>query len=310
MDTVIFKYSGNEDCVRIRIIVEDNVIVDDYMSGSPGSWEYSHKHYPTHGIATVEFLDCSGNQLVRTTIYIDPSGVVFDTCTGEPVRNATATLYYWSEFGWKKAEPKTHFDDVVPNPQTTDFGGGYGWDVTPRIIYKVKVIKSGYNDAESVNITTLPITNLNIPLMPVGGCLQPYVISSDSTGAEKNVFVLNEDIYCHAGNLPPDQVMDIYIVPNKAWSVGDSIGTDISDGLNTVSTDSFGSIPTTKIWPAPLTAGEYDIVVDVDRDGILDVNEPVDDFTLNDGVEIIPEFPLIAIPVISLLAILAILNRR
>ncbi len=113
----------------------------------------------------------------------------------------------------------------------------------------------------------------------------PYVVSSDASGAEWNTFDLSDDVYCYAGNLPyNDPDVDIYVVPNAEWSVGDSIGPDVSsDGVNTASTDSSGNISTTLIWPAPLTAGDYDIIVDLNQDGFLNASEPVDDVTLGEA---------------------------
>jgi hypothetical protein len=43
--------------------------------------------------------------------------------------------------------------------------------------------------------------------------------------------------------------------------------------VNTVSTDSSGNIDVTEIWPSPLDAGQYDIIVDWDQDGELDESE-------------------------------------
>lgn len=192
-DEVHFEYFGSEPGVKIRIINESGeVVVEGSMSGSAGNWYYDYTFYPEHGRMTVEFLDCNNNQLESVIIYVDPSGVVFDSCTGEPVGGATVTLYYKTagEY-WELAEPGIFDpeDGKVTNPQTTDSGGGYGWDVVNGT-YKVVVNKDDYIDAESIEVTVPPpVTNLNIGLMPVGGCqAQPYVVSSDSSGDGKKCF--------------------------------------------------------------------------------------------------------------------------
>ena len=139
---------------------------------------------------------------------------------------------------------------------------------------------------------------------------EPFVVSSDNTGTEKNVFDLNEDVYCYAGNLPAsDPTVDIYIVPNRVWSVNDPIGSDVSGGFETVFTDVFGDIGATLIWTPPVTAGKYDIIVDVNQDGILDANEPVDGLTM-EGFEEIPEFPTVVIPVVTILGLMFLFQRR
>ncbi|WP_135606361.1 PEF-CTERM sorting domain-containing protein [Methanococcoides sp. NM1] len=137
-----------------------------------------------------------------------------------------------------------------------------------------------------------------------------YVVSSDVGGTEKNVFDLDENVYCYAGNLPAnDPAVDIYVVPDQSWSVGDSIGADVSGGVETVATDGAGLIGVTEIWTQPLTVGDYDIIVDVDQDGVLDANEAVDGMTLQ-GFEAIPEFPTIAIPIVAIIGLAFLLQRR
>ena len=138
---------------------------------------------------------------------------------------------------------------------------------------------------------------------------EAYVRSSSGTGTEKNVFAQGEEVYCYAGNLPAnDPAVDIYVVPNKECSVNDRIESDV--GNKTASTDGSGIIDVTHIWIAPLTAGNYDIIVDVDHNGVLDAGEPVDSFTIEVDSEEIPEFPTLAIPIIAMLCLAFIFQRR
>jgi hypothetical protein len=62
---------------------------------------------------------------------------------------------------------------------------------------------------------------------------------------------------------------------------------------NPVSSDSSGNIPPTAVWSGPLTLGKYDVVVDVNGNGVYD--EVVDALDDNDvevtaGFFVIPEF--------------------
>ena len=146
---------------------------------------------------------------------------------------------------------------------------------------------------------------------PMPYAAEAYVRSSNSTGTEKNIFAQGENVYCYAGDLPAnDPAVDIYVVPNREWFVNDPIGSDVGDGNETVSTDGSGIIDVTQVWIAPLTAGDYDIIVDVDQDGVLDACEPVDSITIEVGLEEIPEFPILAIPIISILCLAFIFQRR
>lgn len=139
---------------------------------------------------------------------------------------------------------------------------------------------------------------------------QSHVVSSDATGKEKNIFDMNENVYCYAGNLPANTEVKIYVVDNKDdWKVGDSL-IDVSNGEKTVTTNSSGGVwPPENIWSSPLTAGKYDIVVDIDNIGFLDPGEPIDSWTTT-GFEPIPEFTTIAIPVAIVLGLIFLISRR
>lgn len=146
----------------------------------------------------------------------------------------------------------------------------------------------------------------NIVVMPVS---VPYVVSSDDTGTEQNRFELTDDVYCYAGNLPISTDVDIYVVANKdVWNDGDGL-TDVSGGYETKTTESDGSIAATKIWSATLIEGEYDIVVDTNRNGEWNTGEPIDS-EVDVGFTAVPEFTTIAIPVAAVLGLVFLFSRR
>ncbi len=135
------------------------------------------------------------------TLY-DPSGIVSDKQTGQPVVGATVTLYQVP--GW---EPKTGPDDARPNTcesnlskpagatwsqpaptalgivanpevtvtapkisyQQTTAAGYYGWDV-PQGCWYVTVAAAGYEPFTSPVVGIPPaVTDLDLALTPVGG---------------------------------------------------------------------------------------------------------------------------------------------
>jgi hypothetical protein len=87
----------------------------------------------------------------------------------------------------------------------------------------------------------------------------------------------------------------IYIVANDSWRDGASLVDVSHDGYNEVTIHA-----TTNpqyhgpylIWSAPLTIGNYDIVVDENLNGIRDPGESVDDSDVVPGVFVIPDLPL------------------
>lgn len=156
-----------------------------------------------------------------------------------------------------------------------------------------------YPDTEEPTLSTNP--------MPC--TVEAYVRFFNDTGTEKNVFVLEENVSCYAGDLPAnDPAVDIYVVPKRNWSVNDLIGSDVGDGVETVSTDDSGIIDITQIWIAPNISKKYDIIIDVDQDGVLDACEPVDSITIISEEEI-PEFPIL-IPIMTMLCLVFIFQRK
>jgi hypothetical protein len=136
----------------------------------------------------------------------------------------------------------------------------------------------------------------------------PYVVSSDDTGTERNTFDLPQDVYCYAGNIPAGAV-DIYVVANQdVWNDGDELA-DVSGGYETETTETDGSIANTKIWSATLTEGDYDIVVDTNRNGKWNTGEPIDS-EVDVGLSAVLEFTTIAIPVAAVLGLVFLMSRR
>lgn len=104
--------------------------------------------YPHHGVAEIIYtISCPDGSTVETPffIYIDPGGVVKNTA-GEPISEATVTLYYSDD----SDGPFTAVPDgsvlMSPsnrkNPDTTNVNGQFGWDVVTGF-YKVRAEKDG-----------------------------------------------------------------------------------------------------------------------------------------------------------------------
>lgn len=141
---------------------------------------------------------------------------------------------------------------------------------------------------------------------------QSYVVSSDDLGNEKNSFNPSTDnVYCYAGNLPYNKTVKIYIVENKDdWKVGDILTDKSSDGAENKTTNASGGIwPPVNIWALPLDVGQYDIVVDVNQSGTWDAGEPIDS-RITMGLDVIPEFSTIVIPVAAIIGLFLLMRRR
>ena len=171
---------------------------DDYQATIPGAditQDADLVVAATCGISTTE------TTVGHVNLY-DPSGVISDAVSGQPVEAATVTLY--NVPGW---EPKTGPDDDRPNtcqsndskdpgepwdqPAPTDLGvivnpevttvepslsyqhtdnaGAYGWDVWDMSegCWYVEVTAEGYDSLTSPVVGVPPkVTDLNLSLMP------------------------------------------------------------------------------------------------------------------------------------------------
>lgn len=119
-------------------------------------------------------------------------------------------------------------------------------------------------------------------------CL-PTIESCDSTGTKKDSFDPSDTVYANGDGYCPSTTYDLYVVPDTMWTDGMAIpGTSIS-----VSSDSLGNIPPTAVMSSPLTPGKYDIVVDVNGNGVYDADiDALDDndIQVTGGFLVIPEY--------------------
>jgi hypothetical protein len=97
-------------------------------------------------------------------------------------------------------------------------------------------------------------------------------VTDDFTTATP-VYVMHAvTVYCNTEII--DQTLDVYIVPDKNWTVGENITGSILN--TTIKTDSKGKIPATLIWDKPVI-GAYDIIVDLNKNGKYDSSDTCTD---------------------------------
>ncbi|MCB1150245.1 hypothetical protein KDK88_01765 [bacterium] len=101
-------------------------------------------------------------------------------------------------------------------------------------------------------------------------------LSSDVHYVYRDVFDVNEDVYVYVNpvakmrNLGGDRSVAWVIVPHKAvWADQDTlrpVTTPLGDTVQQGCTNAGRRL----VWAAPLTPGQYDVVIDVDQDGLYD----------------------------------------
>ena len=102
------------------------------------------------GIGDLKSIDIN-ERISRTALTdfkfaIDPSGVVINDVSKNPITGATTTIYYRGENGEEILWDAGEYSQF--NPLVTTVYGEYAWDV-PEGFWKVKVSKEGYESKES-----------------------------------------------------------------------------------------------------------------------------------------------------------------
>lgn len=126
--------------------------------------------------------------------------------------------------------------------------------------------------------------------MAMGG---PVVESCNSTGTVKDSFDLGDSVYVKGEGYSPSATYDLYVVNATAWSDGKPIPQRIQGTATTITSDVSGNITVTLVWSSPIAFGNYDIVVDVNRDGYY--NSSIDaldqsNIQIKAGLLVIPEY--------------------
>ncbi len=163
VSSVTYHFSGNDYAAT-----KDQA---GYFYAELNSWSGSGLKEVT---ATVRTTD--GRALtyiiVEVTVLIDPSGIITDAETGNPIVGATVTCekYITTSGIWTTWTT----DPTQANPQLTDTTGHYGWNVEEGT-YRVVATKTGYTpfrttdstDANINTITILPVrTDIDFAMIP------------------------------------------------------------------------------------------------------------------------------------------------
>ena len=129
---------------------------------------------------------------------------------------------------------------------------------------------TGYSPSQPQNVSlnndTAITIKLTLTLKPA-----PTVQSSNSSGAQQNIFNICDTMYVNGSGYPSSSCFDIYVETDTTWTNGTSIPKRVCETATQISSNSNGTIPPTAVWNAPLKLGKYDIVVDVNRNGKYDI---------------------------------------
>jgi len=243
-----------------------------------------------------------------------PSETVYVTVTAT---GKNVTLYVVvDQTTWKDGDPLVDVSDgaetltLNPSPGTQTI---QIWAQTPTagnydIIMDVN--NNGVYDAGTDLIDSELLTGFVVTASPLSQ-LPTTIWSSDNLGNPKDFFATDETVYVTV--TATGQQVTLYIVADKTvWNNCDILN-DVSDGAETLTLDSRGN-QTIQIWASPLAEGIYDIVMDVNNNGIYDAGLDLIDSELVAGF-IVPEITLhnaivvLAIVISNSLILIAKLKR-
>ena len=136
-------------------------------------------------------------------------------------------------------------------------------------------------------------------------CAPPTAASSSITGAHIDRFRVDADVYATGSGFTPGTNVNIHVVPDQDWNDGDQIPQDITGTVETVSVNG-GNIAPVLVWPAPLVVGEYDIVIDANRNGVYDAH--VDGLDSGSPGFVVIDMPSVPVPALAPIGIIALIG--
>ena len=109
---------------------------------------------------------------------------------------------------------------------------------------------------------------MGLPLMPT----LPMVFAADQYGDGINSFLRTQHpVYAAGRNMTPNTDVDLYVVDDVTNWIDEMSLVDVSGGKETATVDGNGEF-LTRVWSSPSLVAPYDIVADVNRNGIFDAD--------------------------------------
>jgi hypothetical protein len=144
-------------------------------------------------------------------------------------------------------------------------------NVTPRDFFN-ELLTSDDDDYNPYNLTP-HFELINQAYIDHGMNYYPKLLSTNGAEIEKNVFSIDEDVYVRLYNCPTNQDVRVYVVYHQDdWANGAVLEDITGLGYKEVTTDVDGNYPDIFLWTITSStfAGKYDIIVDVDNNGLYD----------------------------------------
>jgi hypothetical protein len=204
-----------------------------------------------------------------------------------------------------EVEIQTGSFNIPPTSQTTNPNGSVTltWNLgdlkyneAAAITYQIRMLRCGNvqtnldADVDYLDWEGKP-ASIQLPL-PVVTVPCPSIESVDSDGIQTDVFNLSETMYVVGNGYSPLKNYVLHIVEDvNSWMDEMVIPSRVLGTVTTVSSNSLGNIMVIAGWDPTLNLGKFDIVVDVDNNGIYNMRvDALDDNDVDDtaGFTVIP----------------------
>jgi hypothetical protein len=239
----------------------------------PQSWTYRSSPNPCffRGTATIDGADVEVGDIIGAFVDADAKDDSVNVlCIGKFTITTTGVYGLMNAYG---DDPSTEAKDGADVNETVYFKI---WDASlDRISYAVADGNTQWEIGGSKTVN----------LSATSG------ISADASGNRKDAFELTENIYGKAIlALKATTQYDLYVVYDRSpWSDGDSIPSRLAESESSFTTDASGNMEAGTILYSTPAPGNYDIVIDVNANGIY-----------NDNVDYLDDSPAVGAIVFAL----------
>ena len=237
-------------------------------------------------------------------VYADPelckptadTGGSYEGCVNEPVTlngsGSTAQVGTIVAWDWD-LDNDGEFDDA--------FGETVQWTWNSAGTFDI-----GLEVTSSDSLTLTDEASTTVEIEVCGGGVVTAA-SSSITGVPIDLYRVDADVYAIGSGFATGTNVDIHVVPYQNWNDGDPIPADITGSVETVSVNGNGNVGPVLVWQAPLVIGEYDIVIDANRNGVYDASTDGLDGG-SPGFVVIRGTPPASVPVLTPIGIIALIG--
>jgi len=133
----------------------------------------------------------------------------------------------------------------------------------------------------------------------------PSAASSSVTGAPIDLYRVDANVYATGSGFATGTNVDIYVVQDRDWGNGDQIPADVTGSVETVSVVN-GGVGPVLVWHASLVVGDYDIVIDANRNGVYDAS--IDGLDSGSPGFVVIDMPSVPVPALAPIGIIALIG--